>query len=118
MFEAFDGERTAAELGWDARPIWHDALTGIAVEDREYYLAVMRRGGKLTDDARVRIETIHGAKGAEATGVVLSTDMTYKTSKGMELNPDSEHRVFFVGLTRAIERMVCVEPRTQYAYRL
>ncbi len=117
-FEAFDGERNAAELGWDARPIWHDALTGIAVEDREYYLAVMRRGGKLTDDARVRIETIHGAKGAEATGVVLSTDMTYKTSKGMEIFPDGEHRVFFVGLTRAIERMVCVEPRTQYGYRI
>jgi superfamily I DNA/RNA helicase len=117
-FEAFDGERTAAELGWDARPIWHDALTGIAVEDREYYLAILRRGGKLTDDARVRVETIHGAKGMESEGVVLSTDMTYKTSKGMEIFPDGEHRVFFVGLTRVMDRMFLVEPRTQYGYRI
>ena len=117
-FEAFEGERDAAALGYDAARIWHDALTGIELERREYYLTVLRRGGKLTDDARVNVETIHGAKGAEAESVYVSTDMTYRTSRALELNPDAEHRVFYVGTTRARERLVLGEPRTAYGYRI
>lgn len=117
-FEAYEGGKTAADLGYDAGRIWHDALTAIPVERREYYLTIMRRGGKLTDDPRVRIDTIHGAKGREAEGVVLSTDMTYRTSRAMELDPDSEHRVFYVGLTRVMERMFLVAPQTAYGYRI
>lgn len=117
-FGGFDGERGASDLEYDARPIWHDALLGISIERREYYLTVLRRGGKLTDEPRVRVETIHGAKGAEAEGVVLNTDMTYRTARAAENNPDAENRVFFVGTTRASERLVLTEPRTAYGYRV
>lgn len=117
-FEPYEGERGSVALGYEAAKIWHDALTGIGVEDREYYLTIMRRGGKLTDDARVRVDTIHGSKGAEAEGVVLVTDMTYRTHKALELDPDSEHRVFYVGTTRASNRLVLAEPQTAYGYRI
>jgi len=117
-FEPFEGSRSAAELGYDAGRIWHDALTEIPLETREYYLAIMRRGGKLTDEPKVRIETIHGSKGAEAEGVVLVTDMTYRTSRAMELDEDSEHRVFYVGATRCKEKLILVAPGTQYGYRI
>ena len=118
-FAAFEGEKSAAALGYDAGRIWHDALTGINIEQREYYLTVLRRGGKLDPDApRVRIETIHGAKGAEAESVVLATDMTYRTSKGMELSPDSEHRVFYVGATRQRDNLFLIAPKTAYEYRI
>lgn len=107
---------TAAELGYDASPIWHDALIRIPLGDREYYLACMRRGEKLTRTPRVRIETIHGAKGAEAENTLLMTDLTYRTQRGYELDPDSEARVFYVGLTRAAERLVLVAPQSAYGY--
>lgn len=111
-------ERSARELCYDASVIWHDSMTAIPAELREYYLAILRRGAKLTDDPTVRIETIHGAKGAEEENVVLVTDMTYRTSRAFELDPDSEHRVFYVGASRASERLVLVAPQTQYGYRI
>lgn len=106
------------DLGIDVGPIWHDALIGIPLEDREYYLICLRRGERLTGMPRVRIETIHGAKGAEAENVLLKTDLSYKTHKGYELDPDSEHRVFYVGVTRASENLFLVAPQTQYGYQL
>ena len=78
----------------------------------------MRRGEKLTNDPRVRIETIHGAKGAEAEHVLLLTDLTYRTYAGYMLDPDSEHRVFYVGVTRASETLNLVAPREVYGYAL
>jgi superfamily I DNA/RNA helicase len=109
---------TAADLGYDAGPIWHDALVKIPLETREYYLACIRRGEKLTAQPRIRIETIHGAKGLESENVLLATDMTYRVQQGYELDPDSEHRVFYVGMTRASERLVLIAPQTEYGYRL
>lgn len=107
----------AKELVYDATIIWHDALIRIPVDDREYYLACRRRGENLVKSPRVRIETIHGAKGLEAQSVLLLTDLTYRTRKGYELDPDSEHRVFYVGITRAIETLYLLAPRTAYGYQ-
>lgn len=98
-------------------PIWHDALIRVPLDDREYYLACLRRGEKLTASPRVRINTIHGAKGTEAENVMLLTDMTYRVQKGYELDPDSEHRVFYVGATRAQKSLYLVNPQTSYEYR-
>lgn len=107
---------TAAELKLDCAPIWHDALVRIPLDDREYYLAALRRGEDLKSSPRIRIETIHGAKGLEAANVLLVTDLTYRTHRGYELDPDSEHRVLYVGLTRASERLVLLAPQSAYGY--
>jgi DNA helicase-2/ATP-dependent DNA helicase PcrA len=89
--------------------IWHDALTGIPVEQREYYLAMMRRGIKLTDTIKHTISTIHGAKGAEADNVVLLSDMGKNTFDAYSKNPDDERRVFYVGVTRAKQNLYLVD---------
>jgi hypothetical protein len=109
---------TAASMGIDAAVIWHDALVGMPLPTREYYLACLRRGEDLRKPPRVRIETIHGAKGAEAQNVLLITDLTRKTMAGYELDPDSEHRVFYVGVTRASENLRLVAPRGPAGYPL
>lgn len=119
LFSGGGERRSAKDLGIDdASEIWHDALAGIALETREYYLAVMRSGRKLTDDPTVRIDTIHGSKGAEADNVMLVTDGTFRTSRAFEVDPDAEHRVFFVGATRVRENMIFVAPATAYGYRI
>jgi len=92
--------------------IWHKALNKISPEDREYYIAVRRREETLTDTPRIKVSTIHGAKGGEATNVVLFTDMSNKTYRYMEENYDDEVRVFYVGATRAKENLYIVEPQT------
>lgn len=110
------GTYTAAELGLDVGPIWHDALIRIPLDDREYYLACRRRGEHLNDDARIRVNTIHGSKGQEAERVVIVTDLTFRVQRGYERDPDSEHRVFYVGCSRALNSLTLLAPSTCYGY--
>lgn len=49
--------------------------------------------------------SIHQAKGREKQQVVLDTEMAQRTWEGFQTNPDDEHRVFYVGITRAKERL-------------
>jgi DNA helicase-2/ATP-dependent DNA helicase PcrA len=88
------------------------------VDDSEYIKAMLRRGEKLQEPPRVRISTIHGAKGAEADNVALFTDMSYRTFQGMQSNPDDEARVFYVGVTRARENLCIMNPKTDKFYQL
>lgn len=100
------------------REIWHEALDKISPEDREYYIAARRRNESLVGEPRIRVSTIHGAKGGEADHVVLFTDMSARTFRGMSENYDDEVRVFYVGITRARETLHVVQPRTQYYFTL
>lgn len=97
---------------------WSVALTGIPTEAREYYLACLRRGEKLTVPPRIRIETIHGVKGAEADHVLLMTDLSHRTAKSFRTNADNEHRVFYVGMTRALQSLHIVLPQSDLFYSI
>jgi DNA helicase-2/ATP-dependent DNA helicase PcrA len=69
-----------------------------------------RAGGQLPDPdgIRIHLSSIHGAKGREADHVVLVNGMSGKTATGYENDKDSERRVFYVGVTRARERLSIV----------
>jgi DNA helicase-2/ATP-dependent DNA helicase PcrA len=103
-------------LGIEDRRPWYEALTGIDEERRAFYLSCLRRGEKLTAAPRVRIETIHGVKGAEADHVVLLTDLSHRTARSFRKAPDNEHRVFYVGATRALQALHVVEPQSDLYY--
>lgn len=63
------------------------------------------READLTQSPTIRISTIHSAKGREARRVVLHTGITARTEQAMDKNPDQEARVWYVGVTRAIEQL-------------
>lgn len=90
--------------------IWHEALDTISFDDREYFIAARKQGESLTKEPRIRVSTIHGAKGGECENVVLHTDMSLKTYNQMMINYDDEVRVFYVGITRAKEKLFIVQP--------
>lgn len=68
------------------------------------------------DRHRVELSTIHAAKGDEADNVVLMTDCARSSLTTLDVDPDSEHRVFYVGVTRAREALYLMPPidKTHY----
>lgn len=104
--------------GLDLKRPWYEAFLGMAVEQREFYRAALRRNESLVEKPRVRISTIHGAKGWEADHVVVLPDLAARTYAGYEICPDIEHRAFYVAVTRAKKTLHLVLPNSQYAYPL
>ncbi len=99
--------------------IWHEALTKIAEEKKEYLISLLRRGVKLSQPPRVRLSTIHGAKGGEADHVALLMDLSPKFAKEYARNADNVHRLFYVGVTRAKQSLHLVLPKhTEKGFRL
>jgi len=103
------------------------------------YMASQYRG---MDRDRVRVGTIHSAKGREADHVFVATDLTEKVVEQMAATveqegkevpgdgtltkhtspvptmTDNERRVFYVGMSRARERLVILEGLVDGAPRL
>ena len=64
----------------------------------------------------INISTIHGVKGDEADVVVLMPDMAKSAACQLDMDEDSEHRVFYVGVTRAKEKLYVMENQTRLFY--
>lgn len=91
--------------------VWHEALTKIGEEKREYLRAVLRRGYKLSNFDRFKLSTIHGAKGGEADNVVVLMDLSPKFAKDYSLDSDSVNRLFYVAITRTKKTLHLVLPK-------
>jgi len=99
--------------------IWHEALTKVAEDKRNYIVALLRRGVKLTGKVPIKLSTIHGAKGGEADNVLLISDLSTKFAKEYDRNADDLNRLFYVGVTRAKHALHIVLPKNaQKAFRL
>jgi superfamily I DNA/RNA helicase len=93
---------------------WYEAFNYLDLDVSNYYRDCLRNGFKLTDPPKVEISTIHKSKGREADNVVLMTDCSANSAK----ENDSEHRVYYVGVTRAKQNLYILEPETNNYYRI
>jgi DNA helicase-2/ATP-dependent DNA helicase PcrA len=91
---------------------WMTALPTISPGDREYIRALRAGGESVVKPGRVRIGTVHSVKGAEADRVVLTTDISQRVAHGARIDPDAEHRVQYVGVTRARQALHLLLPHT------
>ena len=96
--------------------LWHEALEGIDLSSRAYYLSILKSGRKLTAVPKISINTIHGVKGGEGDHVILLPDMSSRTYAQYQVDPTDEHRVAYVAVTRAKERLSIVLPSSTKAY--
>jgi len=91
----------------------------LKVSDQEvaYIMSVRRRGERiLTGTPRIRISTIHKAKGGEADNVALLLDSTKACVES--LDQDSEIRTFYVVATRAKKTLHLIESNALYRFNI
>ena len=91
---------------------WYDAFTNVSQEKIDYVFKMIINGEDLSKPPRIKISTIHSAKGGEATNVVLFLNQTINTMRAANKSvwkQDEEYRVWYVGVTRAIQNLYLVK---------
>ena len=99
-----DIQEYTGEVKWDSMTGWYEAFTLASEKDKLYIKNMLDNGENLDEPARIWLSTIHAAKGGEEDNVILCLDMGDKILKAIKKSQnkqDEEHRVWYVGTTRA-----------------
>ena len=107
---------------WDPDLDWFDAFKEVEYGDKEYIKEMMENGEDLDSPARIFISTIHAFKGGEQDNVILCLDQPNKIKKAVRKSKsksDEEHRVWYVGITRARNNLYKLKAKKKAnAYKL
>ena len=99
---------------WDKNINWFDAFKETDYKEREYIKYLLDNGEDLDKDARIQVSTIHAAKGGEEDNVIICLDIGDKIKKAIKKSQDKhdeEHRVWYVGSTRARNNLYKLKAR-------
>ena len=105
-------EEITGEKNFDINRSWDAAFKNISLPKKQYMRAMLDNGEDLSKPARIKVSTIHGAKGGEATNVVLFLNQTKNTIKGAkksQAKEEEEFRVWYVGITRTMENLFLIK---------
>jgi DNA helicase-2/ATP-dependent DNA helicase PcrA len=121
---ALQAARSKKDVPWTSlftsRPTLESIFRTLYRLPRKAYLerCVERFGWDLTLETQTSLLSIHQSKGREATTVVLDTEMSRATWEHLQESPDDEHRVWYVGVTRAKENLIPLVPTDLLRYEL
>jgi len=91
---------------------WYDAFDQVASPTKDYLRSMLANGEDLSKTPRIKVSTIHGAKGGEATNVVVFLNQTLNTMKAAKKSvtkQDEEYRVWYVAVTRTIQKLYLIK---------
>ena len=83
---------------------WYEVFSKGNILERNYIRLMLSNKEKLNQEPRIKVSTIHAAKGGEADNVILVLDNANKIRQAVMRSitkSDEEHRVWYVGTTRA-----------------
>ena len=109
-------EGLKAEHGLRAAGSWEQLK--FPESSKLYIKKLLESGDDLMKPARIKLSTIHGVKGEECDNVILFTDIERIIYESARRNPDPEHRLFFVGITRAKENLYICSQHYEYQYNI
>ena len=95
------------EFGYSPTQQWFEVFE-TEPEDSLYIRTMLQAGEELSKEARVKLSTIHAAKGGEAENVLLILDNTKTIREAIEKSPDKEdeeNRIWYVGVTRTKQNL-------------
>ena len=96
---------------------WHQVLDKVDVESQNYILNALKRGDNVKNP-RIKISTIHSMKGGECDNILVVPDLSPAAYKNYYEDPDTEHRVFYVAVTRAKKSLHFLEPQSNMFYQI
>ena len=99
-----DIKEYTGDVEWNRNKDWFDAFVEADEKEKLYIKNMLDNGENLNTNARIWLSTIHAAKGGEEDNVILCLDMGKKILKSIKRSQeknDEEHRVWYVGTTRA-----------------
>jgi superfamily I DNA/RNA helicase len=109
-------EEITGETNFNMNLSWETAFKNIPLSKREYMKAMITNGEDLSKPARIKVSTIHGAKGGEAHNVILYLNQTANTIKGTkqsQAKQEEEFRVWYVGITRTMENLFLIKSKNK-----
>jgi superfamily I DNA/RNA helicase len=95
---------------------WYHVLNLIPQNKAIYIRNVLKNKYRLGDTPKIKLSTIHQAKGGECDNVVLFTDVSNATYE--QLNTDNEHKVWYVAITRSKKNLIIIREQSNKFYRI
>ena len=103
------------EFNYSIEDEWYEVFKSDP-EECLYIREMLRNKEELSQPARVKLSTIHAAKGGEATNVLIILDNTKKIREAVDKSEDKhdeEHRVWYVGVTRTKQNLYIMTPKRE-----
>lgn len=94
------------EWNFEGRPQWFDIADRLDLDKMSYIKRCIQHGENIFEPGEVRLATIHAAKGGEADNVLLDLRLDGIPLKQFKKDPDSERRVWYVGVSRARNKLI------------
>ena len=91
--------------------VWFDSFEGLDPMTETYIRNMRANGEQINKNPRIKMSTIHAAKGGEADNVLLLQDLTGAALETMSHDPDELHRLFYTGATRAKRELHVLDPK-------
>ncbi len=104
-------EECQKDHGLTTSAVWFDAFEGLDPITETYIRNMRANGEMINKNPRIKMSTIHGAKGGEADNVLLLQDLTGAAIETFSHDPDELHRLFYTGATRAKRELHVLDPK-------
>jgi superfamily I DNA/RNA helicase len=100
----------------DLKVEWFKVMNLMKHDKIAYFRILLENGYKFNGEPRIKLSTIHQAKGGECENVILLTDVSYTTWR--TISSDDEHRVWYVAVSRAKNNLIIVRERSNKFYKI
>ena len=104
-------EECQQDHGLTTSAVWFEAFEGLDPITETYIRNMRANGEQINKNPRIKMSTIHGAKGGEADNVLLLQDLTGAAIETFSHDPDELHRLFYTGATRAKRELHVLDPK-------
>ena len=107
---------------WVKTHPWFEAFDKAPLEEKLYIRLLLSNKENLNEYPRIKVSTIHAAKGGECENVILVLDNARKIREAVLKSirkRDEEHRVWYVGITRSKNNLYLMRAKIErHGYNL